>query len=284
MENNNKEVLFNKKELVAFSSMLTVMTIISVLIINYINITNNLITIAELEVNISLILPSLFISLISGIVITVTPILFKLPSVKPTLNKKRYWIIYIILFLLGLVAFQAIVMGLTSLSISKSISVILAMIVFNSYLYLMLKMYLYGYIKHTGLFYEIVRFALVGVIAAMFDLSTCYIFQFIILPQSWPDIALTIVSVTFGFMVGVFVNYICSVYMVFKSTTNKDKSRTAYGRLLFVLLASVGLFMGYGFQFLFFDFIGLGYLLSFVLRTLIVLIWNYLSRKFFIFK
>ncbi len=284
MKNNNKEVLFNKKELVAFGSILTLMTIASVLIVNFLNITNNPVTIAELEVNLSLFLPSLLISLISGIVITVTPILFKLPSVKPTLNKKRYWIIYSILFLLGLVAFQAIMMGLTSLSISKAISVVVAMIVFNCYLYLMLKMYLYGYVTHKGLFYEIVRFALVGVIAAMFDLSTCYIFQFLILPQSWPDIALTIVSVTFGFMVGVLVNYICSVYMVFKSTTNKDKSRTAYGRFLFVLLASVGLFMGYGFQYLFFDFIGLGYLLSFVLRTLIVLVWNYLSRKFFIFK
>jgi len=284
MKNNNKEVLFNKKELVAFGSILTLMTIASVLIVNFLNITNNPVTIAELEVNLSLFLPSLLISLISGIVITVTPILFKLPSVKPTLNKKRYWIIYSILFLLGLVAFQAIMMGLTSLSISKAISVVVAMIVFNCYLYLMLKMYLYGYVTHRGLFYEIVRFALVGVIAAMFDLSTCYIFQFLILPQSWPDIALTIVSVTFGFMVGVLVNYICSVYMVFKSTTNKDKSRTAYGRFLFVLLASVGLFMGYGFQYLFFDFIGLGYLLSFVLRTLIVLVWNYLSRKFFIFK
>lgn len=284
MKNSNKEILFNKKELIFTGGVSILIAVISALIIHFINIDENLVKIAELQVNTSLVLPSLLISLLSGLIITIVPIVFKLPSVKPVLNNRKYWVIYAILFLLGLLAFQVIVMGLCSLNVRDYISFIIAILIFNFYLYLMLKMYIYGYIVHKGLFYEVVRFGLVGVIAAIFDLSTCYLFQFIILPSSWPDIALTIVSVTCGFIIGVIVNYICSVYMVFKNTTQKNNSRTPFGRFLFVFLASIGLFMGYGLQYLFFDFIGLGYLLSFVLRTLIVLVWNYLSRKFFIFR
>jgi len=284
MEIKTTKELFNKKELIVMSLVVLAITILSSILINLINFSNNYIEIAELRVNIPLLLPSLLISLLGGIIITIVPILFKLPAVKPILSSKKYWIIYMILFVLGLVAFQAIIMGLTSLSVSLPISTAVSVIVFSIYLYLMLKMYIYGYIGHKGIFYEVVRFGLVGVIAAMFDFTTCYIFQYLILPQSWSDIALTIVSVTFGFMVGVFVNYICSVYIVFRNTTDKNKSRTPFGRFLFVALASMGLFMGYGFQYLFFNLLHLGYILTFVIRTLIVLVWNYLSRKFFIFK
>ncbi|MFA6796862.1 MAG: GtrA family protein [Bacilli bacterium] len=284
MEIKTTKELFNKKELIVMSLVVLAITILSSILINLINFSNNYIEIAELRVNIPLLLPSLLISLLGGIIITIVPILFKLPAVKPILSSKKYWIIYMILFVLGLVAFQAIIMGLTSLSVSLPISTAVSAIVFSIYLYLMLKMYIYGYIGHKGIFYEVVRFGLVGVIAAMFDFTTCYIFQYLILPQSWSDIALTIVSVTFGFMVGVFVNYICSVYIVFRNTTDKNKSRTLFGRFLFVALASMGLFMGYGFQYLFFNLLHLGYILTFVIRTLIVLVWNYLSRKFFIFK
>jgi len=284
MEIKTTKELFNKKELIVMSLVVLAITILSSILINLINFSNNYIEIAELRVNIPLLLPSLLISLLGGIIITIVPILFKLPAVKPILSSKKYWIIYMILFVLGLVAFQAIIMGLTSLSVSLPISTAVSVIVFSIYLYLMLKMYIYGYIGHKGIFYEVVRFGLVGVIAAMFDFTTCYIFQYLILPQSWSDIALTIVSVTFGFMVGVFVNYICSVYIVFRNTTDKNKSRTLFGRFLFVALASMGLFMGYGFQYLFFNLLHLGYILTFVIRTLIVLVWNYLSRKFFIFK
>lgn len=284
MEIKTTKELFNKKELIVMSLVVLAITILSSILINLINFSNNYIEIAELRVNIPLLLPSLLISLLGGIIITIVPILFKLPAVKPILSSKKYWIIYMILFVLGLVAFQAIIMGLTSLSVSLPISTAVSVIVFSIYLYLMLKMYIYGYIGHKGIFYEVVRFGLVGVIAAMFDFTTCYIFQYLILPQSWSDIALTIVSVTFGFMVGVFVNYICSVYIVFRNTTDKNKSRTLFGRFLFVSLASMGLFMGYGFQYLFFNLLHLGYILTFVIRTLIVLVWNYLSRKFFIFK
>lgn len=284
MENNTKEILFNKKEITIVALFTTFMTVLSAVLMNTLNLPENLVDVVELQVNTSYILPALLLALVSGSLLTFIPIFFKLPSAKPNVKSTKYWIIYGILFFLGIIAFEVIFMGLISLSVSKLIAGAVAMVIFSIYLYLMLKMYIYGYITHKGLFYEVIRFSLVGVIAALFDFTTCAIFQYLILPSNWPDIALTIVSVTFGFMVGVFVNYICSVYMVFKNTTDKNTSRTTKGRVLFVLLASVGLFMGYGFQYLFFDFLELGYLLSFVLRTLIVLVWNYLSRKFFIFK
>lgn len=220
-----------------------------------------------------------------GIIITVLILFGRLMGQeKPILNKARPWITYAILFILGLAAYIVMVVGLRTIPISFFAAVLIANLIYSVYLYLMAKLYFFGYVYDKRIFYEVVRFALVGVIASIFDLTTCYLFEFVILPQTWPSIWLTIVSVTMGFIIGVTVNYLCSVYMVFKATTEKDKSRTAWGRVLFVILAAVGLFIGYGLQYLFYDYLKVGYVTTFIIRTLIVLIWNYFSRKYLIFR
>lgn len=203
---------------------------------------------------------------------------------KPEFKSLKNWVIFFILFLLGLAAYFIIALGLRTLNCPLFICFLLANLIYSLYIWLMAKLYFYGYIQDKRLFFEIVRFAIVGATAAVFDLSVCSLFQFIILPASWPAIAITIISVTMGFIIGVVVNYLCSVYMVFKSTTSKDISKTTKGRLLFLGLSAVGLFIGYGLQYLFYDVLSLGYILVFIIRTIVVLFWNYLSRKYIIFR
>ena len=280
----NKKTLFTKKELLVVGGMIVLFTIVAAIISAILNPVANYVSFATIQANTSLIIPSLIFSLVSGVAISLIAIFIPLTDRKPNFKKTQYLVIMAILFILGLIAYQIIILGLDTFKSSFVLSTALAMLIYNIYLYLMLKMYIFDYIEDKGIFYEVVRFALVGVIAALFDLSTCYLFVKVILPSTWLPIAITIVSVSCGFIIGVIVNYLCSVYMVFKNTSDKDKSRTHTGRLLFLFLAFIGLLMGYGLQYLFYDYIGLGFVLTFVIRTLIVLVWNYFSRKRFIFK
>jgi len=280
----NKKTLFTKKELLVVGGMIVLFTIVATIISAILNPVANYVSFATIQANTSLIIPSLIFSLVSGVAISLIAIFIPLTDRKPNFKKTQYLVIMAILFILGLIAYQIIILGLDTFKSSFVLSTALAMLIYNIYLYLMLKMYIFDYIEDKGIFYEVVRFALVGVIAALFDLSTCYLFAIVILPSTWLPIAITIVSVSCGFIIGVIVNYLCSVYMVFKNTSDKDKSRTHTGRLLFLFLAFIGLLMGYGLQYLFYDYIGLGFVLTFVIRTLIVLVWNYFSRKRFIFK
>ena len=222
-------------------------------------------------------LPSFIIGLVSNLLFYL--IILPLHFIDERINTNKIKLIFmIILSLLGILAYI-----LVSYKISLLVSLLVASIIELTYIYFIVKLYLYNHIEDKSPFYEIIRFALVGVIASLFDFATCYIFQYYILVNLQP-VWITIISVTMGFIVGVIVNYLCSIFMVFKATTNKDKSRTAFGRFLFVFLAAIGLFMGMGLQYLFFNFLKLGYVLTFIIRTLIVLIWNYVSRKLFIFK
>lgn len=227
-------------------------------------------------------LPSFIIGLGSNLLFYL--IILPLHFIDERINTNKIKLIFmIILSLLGILAYVFITSILVSYKLSLLISLLIASLIELTYIYFIVKLYLYNHIEDKSPFYEIIRFALVGVIASLFDFATCYIFQYYILVNLQP-VWITIISVTMGFIVGVIVNYLCSIFMVFKATTNKDKSRTAFGRFLFVFLAAIGLFMGMGLQYLFFNFLKLGYVLTFIIRTLIVLIWNYVSRKLFIFK
>jgi putative flippase GtrA len=228
---------------------------------------------------------TLIFSAADGLLLTLATLFGKfLGEEKPNLKKVSYWVIYAILFLLGLVAYLVITVGLMSVGLSFLVSILVANLIFSLYLYLMAKMYFYDYISDKRIFYEIIRFCLVGVIAAIFDFATCYLFEFYVLKSLTNEALKEFIYVTAGFIVGVTINYLCSVYMVFKATTSKDTSRTALGRFMFVFLAAIGLLIGYGINYLLINLGHVGFVLTFIIRTLIVLVWNYFSRKYLIFK
>lgn len=151
------------------------------------------------------------------------------------------------------------------------------------YLVLVYHLILRNGMESRSTFWEIFRFAIVGAIAAVFDFATTSIFRFIVFKNSSLNPALiSSLSVFFGFIVGVIINYVCSITMVF---SNKGKnSRKLSGIILFVILGAIGLGIGIGLEILFYDYCKLPEPVSFILRTLVVLIWNYISRKLFIFK
>lgn len=150
-----------------------------------------------------------------------------------------------------------------------------------------------------SLFYEILRFLLVGGTATVFDYAVAYLFYHLILPPDRIGGTLSLVlSTAFGFGVGLAVNWILSVCFVFRNVKDKKKSRSGKSFLMFTLIGLIGLGltelgMHLGVSCLpeisLFGsaaFLGISWTwwISKVAMTCIVLVWNYLGRKLFIFR
>ncbi len=279
--------LFTKKELILISAFILIISVVSSLFLLSYNYnpdtvkTFNLET-TQIKYEPALILFALIISLVSGIALLLFSLFGRIREEKPQFSLKNS-IIFGILFILGIVAFIVLVVFCRIFSLHVVATFIISGILFNIYIYLIIKMYFFDYINDKRIFFELVRFAIVGVIASLFDLGTRSLVS-LGLPKVWNAFGREVIYVTCGFIVGVVVNYLCSVYMVFKATSSKDISKTTKGRILFVVLSAVGLFMSYGLNYLFIDVSHLGFFTSFILQTAVVLIWNYLSRKYIIFR
>ncbi len=144
------------------------------------------------------------------------------------------------------------------------------------------------------IFLEIIRFLLVGGLATIIDYIVFYVFKLVILKNVSENPKL-IISTLLGFLAGLFTNWFLQKF-VYKNVTDSDmKSKKVF--IKFVILSFFGLFvteigillakplynklMLSVFGLFTFDF----YQLFFkCLMTVIVLIINYLGRKFLVFN
>ena len=147
------------------------------------------------------------------------------------------------------------------------------------------------------LFWEIFRFLLVGGVATLTDYFTFWIFDAFVFPESWGTVAL-VLSTALGFCVGLIVNWVLSVRFVFRETEEKISVRAKKLFLTFALIGLFGLlitelgvvllvwafpsFTIFGQTALF----GTAWKKWFAkaIMTCLVLVWNYLGRKIFIFR
>lgn len=157
-----------------------------------------------------------------------------------------------------------------------------------------------------SIFREIVRFVVVGVVATLLDYGT-YSLLALAIPNSWNPIVETILCTTLGFLISVIANYVLSVLWVFQNVDGKTNVKSTRNMLFFVLLSAGGLLLGTGVMVGFealssnvlhidinnwiADF-GVHYLKSlafwyftlfFGIKTLIILSYNYITRKKLIF-
>ena len=144
------------------------------------------------------------------------------------------------------------------------------------------------------IFLEIIRFLLVGGLATIIDYIVFYVFKLVVLKNVSENPKL-IISTLLGFLAGLFTNWFLQKF-VYKNVTDSDmKSKKVF--IKFVILSFFGLFvteigillakplynklMLSVFGLFTFDF----YQLFFkCLMTVIVLIINYLGRKFLVFN
>lgn len=160
---------------------------------------------------------------------------------------------------------------------------------------------LFGQTKKE-LFWEIFRFLLVGGTATLVDYAVFYLFRQWLLPsrlldgQVWDMLSL-IIATAFGFGAGLLVNWVLSVKFVFRAVKNKEEAHSTKGFAIFTVIGLIGLGLtelGVVLLVAIFPEITLFgrtvFLLPWeewlakIIMTCIVLVFNYVGRKLFVFK
>lgn len=155
---------------------------------------------------------------------------------------------------------------------------------------------------------EIVRFIVVGIIATIFDFGVVSLVG-LVLPETLNTSIISLITITCGFTVGVIINYILSTLWIYKNVEKDVNVKSCKNIVLFVILSAIGLFIGIGIwqgatiicsnylnipdinkwlEGIFTDAFSWStafwFTFFFGIKTLIVLFWNYISRKKIIYK
>lgn len=126
---------------------------------------------------------------------------------------------------------------------------------------------------HSKLFKQLFRFGVVGGLAFLIDAGLLYI-----LTEFWHIHYL--ISSVISFTVSLAFNYILSIIWVF----DVKKKQTYKEVILFVVLSVIGLGINQLVMFLGVDFLHIYYMLCKVISTIIVMVYNFITRKIFIEK
>ena len=141
--------------------------------------------------------------------------------------------------------------------------------------------------KNKSLIMEFIRYAIVGGVSAAVDMAVNYLMLFYILGGTKDDRGLVAAAVAAGFVFGLTTNFILSNIFVFKSAEQKESGKTAKGFLIYAAVGFSGflitelctilgtLVIGEG---------GIWYLALTLLVKTVVLVWNYVGRKIFVYK
>lgn len=124
------------------------------------------------------------------------------------------------------------------------------------------------------LFEQIIKFGIVGGLAFLIDYGIMVlckeVFKFDVL-----------VAAGFGFTVSVIFNYIASVKWVFNVNENNSKSKQF---ITFIIFSIIGLIITEIIMYIGTDIMKISYLIVKVVATLIVMVFNFITRKLFLEK
>ena len=119
---------------------------------------------------------------------------------------------------------------------------------------------------------KIIRFSIVGGIATIIDFVYLYIFKEFLNFN-------VILANTLSFIISVTYNYIASITWVFDTNKNENKKIQF---ILFIIFSIVGLIINNIILYILTDKLNIYYLISKVVATLIVMIFNFITRKKFL--
>ncbi|MBR6071349.1 MAG: GtrA family protein [Acholeplasmatales bacterium] len=147
--------------------------------------------------------------------------------------------------------------------------------------------------KKKELFWEIIRFLIVGGISTLVDYAVFYTCNKLIFRSIDGNLNLFF-STALGFISGFFVNWFLQRFVFKNVTKEQQKDKVVFFKFTVVSLiglgiTELGMFLAKG-TFDVFNMTIFGVTFDFwklffkVLMTVITLIWNYLARKFYVFK
>ena len=122
----------------------------------------------------------------------------------------------------------------------------------------------------SNILYQILKFGFVGVLATVVDFGVLTLLTEVF------DIYY-LVSAAIAFVVATIFNYLASMRYVFKSRFSKNEKRKEV--LIFIVLSLVGLGLNQVLMWFFVEKAEIYYILSKVLATILVMGWNFISRK-----
>jgi putative flippase GtrA len=136
-------------------------------------------------------------------------------------------------------------------------------------------------LKNNMIIPEFLRYLVVGGISFIVDFTTLFVVKEFVLKDAYYSLY---ISTALGFLIGLMVNYLLSLYYVFNSAKGTGIGRSVNEILIFVAVGIIGLFISEFVMFVGAERFELNYLIVKVGVTIVVLLWNYLARKILIFK
>lgn len=128
---------------------------------------------------------------------------------------------------------------------------------------------------NNKLILQIAKFGMVGIVAFSIDYGVM-IFLTEVFGIDY------LISNAISFSLSVIVNYILSVKWVY-DVKESDRSK-AFELMVFVILSTIGLGLNQLIMWITVDLLGIFYMLSKIIATGIVMVYNYISRKIFLEK
>lgn len=152
--------------------------------------------------------------------------------------------------------------------------------------------------KLKNLVKEILRYCVAGGSAFVCDLVTKTLFHSLILPAEMGTFSVfgfvnevrVTLSTTAGFIVGLIVNYIISIFFVFTSDSQKKKGKGIKPFLVYLAVSIVGLLVNIGVTQLGCNLLSVGrdntvmFMFVSCVAAGVALIWNYIGRKIFVYR
>ena len=132
-----------------------------------------------------------------------------------------------------------------------------------------------------SLAFEFMRYLLVGGSAFLVDFGVLVLFNNI-LPELFGY--RLYIATALGFIAGLIFNYIFSILFVFQTARDHITGRSFQSFMVFTLIGLIGLGLTELGMYAGTELLGIHYMLVKMIVTGIVLIWNYLGRKFFVFR
>lgn len=152
--------------------------------------------------------------------------------------------------------------------------------------------------KKKALIKELLRYLVAGGSAFVFDLLTKTLFHSLILPADMGTFSVfgfvnevrVTLSTAAGFVVGLIVNYIISIFFVFTNENQKERGKGIKPFLIYLCVSIVGLLVNIGVTQLGCNLLSVSkedtvmFMFISCVAAGVALIWNYIGRKVFVYK
>ncbi len=135
--------------------------------------------------------------------------------------------------------------------------------------------------------FEFLRYVVVGGVAALVDMGVNYAVLYFILGATKDDKWQVAAAVTAGFVIGLIVNFALSNIFVFRKAEQQRDGKTVKAFVIYAVVGVIGYFLTVGLTLIGTYFIGesgIWYLLLTCAVKGIVLVWNYIGRKIFVYR